>query len=519
MTCTLSPIRSSEVGADRDDGVLGGQSGDRTVRIVPQDRRGLVLTDGFLADVEDRAVGGGSADDRGQDGDGRSVALDVADLGIVLAGEDPSAGLELGDSGEIGGVLIAARSAGRDDPARHAGGLHGVAGLEQPADRRGDRRALLGRIRNEQSVPFVTHQPVESQARGRRDEPCQVNGGLGRRDAGALHPEVDVHEHADRDPLRDRRPAHRGDLVFMIDGRLDVGVVLEGRQPGGLARADDQVCDQDVVDPRGGHDLGLGDLGHRDPDGARTPEKMGDRRALERLGVRTPGHSALSKVTGHPIDIVLQRSRSIRRAGVSSSATGRPIGLSCIGHLSRGAGGEGRSETTSQQGARLAKRTRKFKRRRTLLVRDFRWHSGGGDANVNGADCPDPRAISSAVRALLYTQDVGGSSPSSPIPRRCCDEYVVSWIAAPTGRPHGDRTQRYPNGAGVSSAVVLGTGRDVSGRDGGRAEETPGVGTTASARNCGNRRTALVILRMRSGCERLMNFVRIGQSSREVARR
>ena len=92
-----------------DDGMLGGESGDRTVWIISENRRSLVLADGFLADVEDRPVGSGSADDGGQHGDGRSVALDVAGLGVVLAGEDPSAGLDLGDPGDIGGDLIASR--------------------------------------------------------------------------------------------------------------------------------------------------------------------------------------------------------------------------------------------------------------------------------------------------------------------------------------------------------------------------------------------------------------------------
>ena len=241
-------------------------------------------------------------------------------------------------------------------------------------------------------MPFVTHQPVESQARGRRDEPCQIDGGLGRGDSGPLHAEVDVDEHADRDPLRDRRPAQRGDVVGMVDGHLDVGLVLEGREPGGLARADDQVGDQDVVDPRGGHDLGLGDLGHRDPDGARPPQDVGDRRALERLGMGTPGHAAVPEVAGHPIDIVLQEVQVDQEGGgiqLGHRQTDRAELHRTF--LARMRAGKVEAKTISRkaQGSQRGRGSSRGDERTNASVRDFRWHSGGGDANVNGADGPE----------------------------------------------------------------------------------------------------------------------------------
>ena len=103
---------------------------------------------------------------------------------------------------------------------------------------------------------------------------------VGRGDAGAPHAEVDIDEHADLDPGRVGRPAQWADMVGMVDGDLDVGLVLERRQPRHLAGTDDQVGDQDVVDPAGGHDLGLGNLGHRHP----------DRACPAYAGGRSPGH-------------------------------------------------------------------------------------------------------------------------------------------------------------------------------------------------------------------------------------
>ena len=95
-------------------------------------------------------------------------------------------------------------------------------------------------------------------------------------------------------------------MVGVVDGDLDVGLMLECGQPGDLAGTDDQVGDQDVVDPSRGHDLGLGDLGHRHPDRARPANEVGDRRTLERLGVRTPCHATLLEVAGHQVDVVLE---------------------------------------------------------------------------------------------------------------------------------------------------------------------------------------------------------------------
>ena len=96
-------------------------------------------------------------------------------------------------------------------------------------------------------------------------------------------------------------------MVGMVDGHLDVGLPLKCSQPGRLAWPHDQVGDQDVVDPAGGHDLGLGDLGHRHPDRTRPAQQVGDRRALERLGMGTPRHASRAEVAGHAVDVLLER--------------------------------------------------------------------------------------------------------------------------------------------------------------------------------------------------------------------
>ena len=95
-------------------------------------------------------------------------------------------------------------------------------------------------------------------------------------------------------------------MVRMIDRRLHLRLVLEGGKPGGLRRTDDEMSDQDIVDPGRGHDLGLGDLGHGDADRAGLAEQVRDRRALERLRMRPPAHLPGSEVIGHLPDVEVQ---------------------------------------------------------------------------------------------------------------------------------------------------------------------------------------------------------------------
>ncbi len=73
-----------------------------------------------------------------------------------------------------------------------------------------------------------------------------------------------------------------------------------------LRGPDDEVGDQDVVDPSGGHDLGLGNLGDGHADGPRAPQGVGDGGSLERLRVGPPGDPPALKVPGHRLDVVLE---------------------------------------------------------------------------------------------------------------------------------------------------------------------------------------------------------------------
>ena len=178
---------------------------------------------------------------------------------------------------------------------------------EQPPDRLADRPALGLLVGQQERVPLVAHHPVEAEPVGVGDPPGHVHRRLDRADAVPPHAEVHVDEDADLDPGRPRRRRQRPDVIGVVDRRLDVGLALEGGQPGGLRGADDEVGDQDVADPGGGHHLRLGDLGHGDPDRPRPQQGVGDRRALERLAVGPPLDIAGPEVLGHRPDVGVER--------------------------------------------------------------------------------------------------------------------------------------------------------------------------------------------------------------------
>src|SRR5438874_6662664 len=73
-------------GRELDGGVFGGEAEDGATGIIGKDGRRPIVADRFAADVEDRAVLGGSADDGGQEGQRGDVALDVTDLRVILTG-------------------------------------------------------------------------------------------------------------------------------------------------------------------------------------------------------------------------------------------------------------------------------------------------------------------------------------------------------------------------------------------------------------------------------------------------
>lgn len=66
-----------------------------------------------------------------------------ANAGVILAGEDAAAGLDFGNSGDQGGVLVGARATCRKDTAGEPRGLDEIPSLEQLGDRRGDCGALF----------------------------------------------------------------------------------------------------------------------------------------------------------------------------------------------------------------------------------------------------------------------------------------------------------------------------------------------------------------------------------------
>ena len=177
-----------------------GKSGDSAVWIVSEDWRSLVLADRLLTDVEDGAIAGRAADDGGENAEiaGR-WPVDLADLRVVLAGEDAAAGLDLGDPGDIGGELVRAGAARRDDPAVESGGLDQVARLRAAC--RSPRRWPRAFRRGRRSSGYGPRSPSARRIAGpgvAETSRASSTAASAVGHAGAFHSEVDVDQHADR---------------------------------------------------------------------------------------------------------------------------------------------------------------------------------------------------------------------------------------------------------------------------------------------------------------------------------
>src|SRR5690349_6174978 len=72
---------------DLHGGMLGGEALNWALRVVAEGRGGAVVADRLPADVEDGPVLGGARDDGREQGQCRHVAGDMADPGVVVAGE------------------------------------------------------------------------------------------------------------------------------------------------------------------------------------------------------------------------------------------------------------------------------------------------------------------------------------------------------------------------------------------------------------------------------------------------
>ena len=142
-------------------------------------------------------------------------------------------------------------------------------------------------------------------------------GGWGsRRAAHPVQPDVDLHQHLERRAAFGPDPPHPLRDVDRVERDSDRRAFEEGAQPSQLRLAEDRKGDQDVVDPRVDHDLGLAELRHGDPTRPRGQLHARDLDRLVSLRVRPQPHAGrrrhgphLGDVPPHEVEVPQQRRR------------------------------------------------------------------------------------------------------------------------------------------------------------------------------------------------------------------
>ena len=186
-------------------------------------------------------------------------------------------------------------------------------------------RALLVR-RQMLRAAVIGLQPAKFQARRIGDAARERRRILARRDAAALHADVDLDQRAqlDAEILRDARG--RIDLLGRVEAQRDRRILRERGKTAQLAITDNLIAHQDVLHAAAHQRFGLADLLHALADravrrsaAARSPA---DLCVLACGRTRTPVERANSAIFAM---LRSSASRSTTSAGVSMSATGAPI--------------------------------------------------------------------------------------------------------------------------------------------------------------------------------------------------
>ena len=123
-----------------------------------------------------------------------------------------------------------------------------VSGVHQQLHAGFGQGAALLRVGDEDRVALIAHHPLEAQAGGRDDLPRQGERRLARLHAAPRHADVHLDHDAQPHALRLRRRVELGHVGRVVHRDHDLGVAGQVDQPRDLARADDLVGDQDVLD-------------------------------------------------------------------------------------------------------------------------------------------------------------------------------------------------------------------------------------------------------------------------------
>ena len=113
-----------------------------------------------------------------------------------------------------------------------AGPPAGVRARRELADRQPDRALLLGRIGNRHGMAFPAHQPDESQAGLRSNGGGELRDRRARRDAGAIHADIDLDHDAQPPPPAGGSLRQLADILDAVDRDDRIGACARDRAGG-----------------------------------------------------------------------------------------------------------------------------------------------------------------------------------------------------------------------------------------------------------------------------------------------
>ena len=181
--------------------------------------------------------------------------------------------------------MVRAGAAAGDDLGRQAGGPQGVQEAREPCPALAQPFQPLGQRGDVLQLAVVGLHPAIVQAGLGRDAPRHADGRVDVRDAGAGLTHVDVDQDAER-PIGAGQRRQRVHSGFAVGHDGEVAHALARRhQPRDHRRRHDGRGDEDAVEARRGHDLGLAHGGAAQADRAGRELAAGDLRRLVRLDV------------------------------------------------------------------------------------------------------------------------------------------------------------------------------------------------------------------------------------------
>ena len=155
-------------------------------------------------------------------------------------------------------------------------------------------------------VAVVRVQPGGVQARRPDDPPVQLQRARARRDAGPVHPAIEIEEEIQREAGPDRRARQRADRALVIDERREPGLRKRARELDEPRHvwAHRLVGQQHIGGPTRRHHFRFGNRGALEFGDALVHLHPDDLGQLGRLHVRAKTRDA-ARQADHPADVVL----------------------------------------------------------------------------------------------------------------------------------------------------------------------------------------------------------------------